>query len=157
MTNRFRRQSLLATTMICGVVASFAAMPSHALAADAKAVEVEEVVVTGSRVTVPGIKSASPIMSVGAEDIRLAATPELAKIIKDLPISIPGDGENVNNGTSGVTTINLRGLGSQRNLIMMNGRRVIPFNVGGSVDVSTIPSALIERLSAGSCRWLALM
>ena len=146
MTNRFRRQSLLATTMICGVVASFAAMPSHALAADAKAVEVEEVVVTGSRVTVPGIKSASPIMSVGAEDIRLAATPELAKIIKDLPISIPGDGENVNNGTSGVTTINLRGLGSQRNLIMMNGRRVIPFNVGGSVDVSTIPSALIERI-----------
>ncbi len=72
--------------------------------------------------------------------------PEVEKIIRLLPISAPADGQNVNNGTAGAATVNLRGLGSQRNLILIDGKRLIPYNHNGLVDTSMIPTALIERI-----------
>ena len=59
---------------------------------------------------------------------------------------MPGDGQNVNNGTDGAATIDLRGLGSQRNLILIDGHRLTPYNIFGVVDTSIIPTALIQRL-----------
>ncbi len=141
MIKNSMRNRLLATTIICGT--AFAALP--VMAQDAAA-PVEEIVVTGSRIAVPGIKSASPIVSVGSEELKMQATPELGKVIRNLPISVPGDGENVNNGTAGVSTVNLRGLGAQRNLILLNGHRMTPYNVDGRVDVSNIPTSLIDRI-----------
>ncbi|HEX6993606.1 MAG TPA: TonB-dependent receptor [Gammaproteobacteria bacterium] len=90
--------------------------------------------------------SSSPIYSVSDEEIRLQQEPELEKIVRLLPITVPGDNQNVNNGTEGATTINLRGLGPQRNLVLIDGRRAVPFNDDGEVDVSMIPTALIERI-----------
>lgn len=135
------RQRLLASSMICG--AALAALASTtAYAQD----EVTEVVVTGSRIKVPGLVSASPITSVSTEEIRLQQVPEAEKIIRFLPISVPSDGANVNNGTAGVSTVNLRGLGAQRNLIMLNGKRITPYNINGRVDVSNVPLAIVERM-----------
>lgn len=106
----------------------------------------EEVVVTGSRIRRPGLVSSSPIISVGSEQIEQAQEVTLERVIKDLPFSIPGDGQNVNNGTAGAATIDLRGLGPERNLVLLNGRRMTPFNYDGEVDVSTVPLALVERI-----------
>ncbi len=128
--------------MICG--AAFAAMAVSPAAA--QVAEVEELVVTGSRIQVPGLESASPIMTVGAAEISLQQQPEVEKIIRFLPISVPGDGDAVNNGTAGVSTINLRGLGAQRNLVLIDGQRVTPYNTAGQVDVSVIPTAFLERV-----------
>lgn len=107
---------------------------------------VEELVVTGSRIRRPGLVSSSPITSVGAAQIEQAQEVTIERVIKDLPFSIPGDGQNVNNGTAGAATIDLRGLGPERNLVLLNGRRMTPFNYDGEVDVSMIPLALIERV-----------
>ena len=106
----------------------------------------DEVVVTGTRIRQPGVVSSSPIYSIGAEEIERQQEPELEKILRLLPVTAPSDGQNVNNGTQGAATIDLRGLGSQRTLVMMNGRRTVPFNDDGEVDTSMIPTALIERV-----------
>jgi len=107
---------------------------------------VEELTVTGTRIRQPGVVSSSPIYSIGAEEIERQQEPELEKILRLLPVTAPSDGQNVNNGTQGAATIDLRGLGSQRTLVMMNGRRSVPFNDDGEVDTSMIPTALIERV-----------
>jgi outer membrane receptor protein involved in Fe transport len=106
----------------------------------------EEVVVTGTRIRVPGTVSSSPIFSVGSEEISMTQEVEVEKILRNLPVTIPGDGQNVNNGTGGAASINLRGLGTQRNLVMTNGLRMTPYNYNGIVDTQVIPTALIDRV-----------
>ena len=115
-------------------------------AAGAAQEQMEEIVVTGTRIEVPGTVSSSPIYSVGAQEVRLQQQPEVEKILRILPIVKPDDGANVNNGTAGVAAVNLRGLGAQRNLILMDGKRLTPYNEDGIVDTSQIPTALIERI-----------
>ncbi|GAC16951.1 TonB-dependent receptor domain-containing protein [Aliiglaciecola lipolytica] len=108
--------------------------------------DVEKISVTGSRILSPGIESSSPIFSLGEEEIGYLQTPEFEKIIRSLPSTIPADGGNVNNGTAGAATIDLRGLGAQRNLVLLNGKRMVPFNFNGQVDTANIPTALIDRI-----------
>jgi outer membrane receptor protein involved in Fe transport len=135
------RERLLATSMICG--AALLATQAYAQGGSAT---VSEVVVTGSRIQTPGIQSASPIVTVGADQIRQQQTPEAEKILRLLPGVVPEDGDAVNNGTAGVTTLNLRGLGAQRNLVLLNGKRMTPYNINGEVDLSRVPTALLERV-----------
>jgi outer membrane receptor protein involved in Fe transport len=128
----------------CAILTTAAAaawLPAHAQEAD-----LEEVIVTGTRIRQPGVVSSSPIYSIGAEEIGRQQEPEIEKILRLLPITVPSDGQNVNNGTQGAATIDLRGLGSQRNLVLINGHRMVPFNDDGEVDTSMIPTALIERI-----------
>ena len=105
-----------------------------------------EIVVTGTRITLPGVASSSPIYSVTAGEIDIQQQPEVEKIVRLLPISAPGDSQNVNNGTDGASTVNLRGLGEQRNLVLIDGKRLVPYNHFGIVDTSMIPTALVERI-----------
>ncbi|MDP3853704.1 TonB-dependent receptor domain-containing protein [Phenylobacterium sp.] len=137
------RERLLASSMICGVaMAAFSATAAYAQTEE----EVAEVVVTGSRIQVPGLQSASPITTVGADEIRLQQASEIEQVIRFLPASVPGDNPARNNGTAGVSTVNLRGMGPQRNLIMVDGKRVTPYDVNGRVDVSVIPTAMLDRV-----------
>jgi outer membrane receptor protein involved in Fe transport len=106
----------------------------------------ETIVVTGTRITTPGIESSSQITSVGTEEIILQQTSEAEKIIRTLPMTVPGDGANANNGTAGAATVNLRALGPERNLVMMNGARITPFDFDGKVDTQVVPTALIDRI-----------
>ena len=94
----------------------------------------------------PAAESSSPILSVGVAEIQSQLQPEVEKILRVLPITVPGDGQNANNGSAGAATVNLRGLGPQRNLVLINGKRATPYNYNGLVDTSTIPTALIERI-----------
>ncbi|MCA6288488.1 MAG: TonB-dependent receptor plug domain-containing protein, partial [Phenylobacterium sp.] len=141
MKMKSMRERLLATSMICG--AALLATQAYAQGGSAT---VSEVVVTGSRIQTPGIQSASPIVTVGADQIRQQQTPEAEKILRLLPGVVPEDGDAVNNGTAGVTTLNLRGLGAQRNLVLLNGKRMTPYNIDGEVDLSRVPTALLERV-----------
>ncbi|BCW90462.1 Vitamin B12 transporter BtuB [Alphaproteobacteria bacterium SO-S41] len=144
------RERLLASTIISGFAASFAlagvaAAQEPAPAAPAASAE-EEVVVTGSRIKQPGLTSISPVTTVSSEEIRLQQKTDVEQIIRELPASLPGDNASVNNGTAGVTSVNLRGLGAQRNLVLLDGKRMVPYSVDGIVDLSNIPLALIERI-----------
>lgn len=108
--------------------------------------KIEEVMVTGSRIKAAGIESSSPITSISSTEIMFQQEPEIEKILRSLPITVPGDGQNTNNGTAGAATVNLRGLGSERNLILMNGRRMTPYNYNGRVDTQVIPTALVRNI-----------
>lgn len=108
--------------------------------------ELDMVIVTGTRITAPGAVSSSPIQTIGAQEIAFQQQPEVERILRALPSMMADDGANVNNGTAGAATINLRGLGPQRNLILLDGKRVIPYDTDGLVDTSMIPTALIERI-----------
>lgn len=153
MTKQTNRRYLLASTIIGGTILSLAAANS-ASAQNAptpeQATEVESIVVTGSRIRQPGYEAASPITSVGAEEIALEQPVSVEELIKDLPAAVPAIGSATNNGSGGGATVNLRGLGTNRTLVLVNGRRVVPFNLAGVVDTNIIPVALIERIDVVS-------
>lgn len=106
----------------------------------------EEVIVTGSRVRAPGTESSSPILTVSSGEIARQQVADIEKVIRGLPAAIPGDNPGANNGSAGVTTVNFRGLGPNRNLVLMDGKRLVPYNTFGYVDVSQVPVELIERM-----------
>lgn len=125
-----------------GVVASMGVMALPAMAQEKK---METVVVTGTRITTPGTTSNSPISSITAAEIQSAQPVAVEEFFKTLPAAVPAVGPGTNNGTGGAATINLRGLGSNRTLVLLNGRRIVPFDLDGQVDTNSIPVALINR------------
>ncbi|WP_411817143.1 TonB-dependent receptor plug domain-containing protein [Hyphococcus sp. DH-69] len=141
MLNRRLAERLLCTTVLAG---AFAATATGAFAQDADGDDV--VIVTGTRIQDPNVVAASPVNSVGQEELSRKFEPNIERVFRDLPVTIPGDGQNVNNGTGGAATIDLRGLGPERSLVMIDGKRLVPYNQNGIVDVNTIPLNLIERV-----------
>jgi len=135
-----------AVRLALGVTTGFVVVGSGNAVAQDDDTQIEEITVTGTRITVPGLESSSPIYSVGADEIELQAQPEVERILRLLPITKPDDGQNVNNGTDGAATVDLRGLGEERNLILIDGKRATPYSVEGLVDLQTIPTSLIERI-----------
>lgn len=126
-----------------GVVASMGVMALPAMAQEKK---METVVVTGTRITTPGTTSNSPIASITAAEIQTTQPVAVEEFFKGLPAAVPAIGPGVNNGTGGGATIDLRGLGTNRTLVLVNGRRFVPFNLAGVVDTNSIPVALVNRV-----------
>ncbi|MEL7450403.1 MAG: TonB-dependent receptor, partial [Pseudomonadota bacterium] len=112
--------------------------------ADGNSLEV--VVTTGTRIQNQNVVAASPVTTISAEDIAVKQTPNIERVFRDLPITIPGDGENVNNGTAGQATLDLRGLGPQRMLILIDGKRLAPYDINGIVSTDVIPINMLERV-----------
>ncbi|MEZ5892975.1 MAG: TonB-dependent receptor [Parvularculaceae bacterium] len=149
MTKKIQLRRLLSRASIAAI--AMAGVAGQALAQDATALTQEDetgdvVIVTGTRIANPNVVAASPVTTVGQEEISRQVTPNLERVFRDLPITIPGDGENVNNGTAGAATIDLRGLGDNRALTMIDGKRLVPFNDSGTPDINMIPLNLIERV-----------
>jgi iron complex outermembrane receptor protein len=128
------------------ISALLAAATSAMAQAPPAAETMEEVVVTGSRVATPGTQSSSPILTVGAEEMARQQVADVEKLVRALPSALPGDNPGTNNGSAGATTLNFRGLGPNRNLVLMDGKRLIPYNTFGWVDVSQVPVELLERM-----------
>ena len=110
------------------------------------AADLEEVVVTGTRISRPDLVSNSPISTVTAEQLEQLNVINLESQLRTLPQFLPGATEYINNGNPGAATINLRGLGSNRTLVLMDGKRLPPFGTSGAVDINLIPSAIVERV-----------
>lgn len=108
--------------------------------------QLEGAVITGTRIKTPGVVSNSPITSVGAEEIKAGQPMVVEEFFKSLPSAVPAIGSGTNNGTGGGATIDLRGLGSNRSLVLIDGRRIVPFDLGGSVDTNVIPMGLLQRV-----------
>jgi iron complex outermembrane receptor protein len=121
-------------------------MASLAQPAFAQEQKVEAVYVTGTRITTPGTTSNSPISSIGAEEIKSSQPVAVEEFFRGLPAAVPAMGPSTNNGSAGAATIDLRGLGTNRTLVLINGRRLVPYNLGGTVDTNSIPVALISRV-----------
>ncbi|EZP54201.1 TonB-dependent receptor domain-containing protein [Sphingomonas sp. RIT328] len=158
MTRR-HRSYLLNSTLLVGV--ALVASPALAQTAPATqetqqqtddpntpppAAEGQDIVVTGTLIRNPNLVSSSPVNVVSENELTLRNVNNVEQILRELPGSVPGIGSAVNNGTGGFSTVNLRNLGSQRNLVLLDGDRIVPAQSGGSVDLNNIPTALIQRL-----------
>ncbi|MEP0561828.1 MAG: TonB-dependent receptor [Qipengyuania citrea] len=105
----------------------------------------EAIVVTGSRISNPNLELASPVSVVSSDDLELAQTNVAEEFLRELPSAVPSVGSAVNNGNGGSSFVNLRGIGSERNLVLLDGRRFTPADTTGRVDLNNIPLAVIER------------
>lgn len=103
------------------------------------------IVVTGSRISNPNLELASPVTVVSSDDLELSQTNVAEEFLRELPSAVPSVGSAVNNGNGGASFVNLRGIGSNRNLVLLNGRRFTPADTTGRVDLNNIPLAVIER------------
>ncbi|WOX04789.1 TonB-dependent receptor plug domain-containing protein [Microbulbifer pacificus] len=111
--------------------------------------EVEEIVVTGSRIQrATDANSATPISVFDAAALEQSGQTTLEDFLQNIPSMTGGQlGSSVNNGSGGLATASLRGLGSSRTLILMNGRRLSSSGgATGVVDLNTIPTSIIERV-----------
>ena len=110
--------------------------------------EIEEVLVTGSRIVDSNVFSASQIATVSGEDIEQRGITRVEDYLNDLPQISPGQSVTNSNGASGTATVNLRNLGCSRTLVLLNGKRMPPGTAGGNscADLNAVPSLLIERV-----------
>ena len=106
----------------------------------------EEIVVTGSRIVRSDLTANSPIAIFDAEQLQLQATTNVEEFLRDMPQFVAGVGSNSNNGNDGSATVDLRNLGEERTLVLVDGKRFVPFDFQGYVDLGMIPASLIERV-----------
>src|SRR5688500_8623717 len=111
------------------------------------------ILVTGSRIARPDFNSNSPAVTVDEAILENSSTAALESNLNKLPQFTPaqtptagGDIQPTATNTPGAATVSLRGLGTNRNLVLLDGRRGTPGNASGVVDISTLPSAAIERV-----------
>jgi iron complex outermembrane recepter protein len=135
----------------CALLTSAAAALAGALPAQAQQDStIQEVVVTGSRIPQPNLTSVSPLTAVGSDQVKIEGVTRVEDLINNLPQAFADFGGNLSNGSTGAATVNLRNLGSQRTLVLVNSRRLMPGdptqNGAASPDLNQIPAALIERV-----------
>ncbi|MCL6683616.1 TonB-dependent receptor plug domain-containing protein [Sphingomonas alba] len=107
----------------------------------------EAIVVTGSRLIRPELDAPSPVTTVDSETFDLTGTVTVESLLNELPQIIPGNTRVSNNqGGEDFSTLDLRGLGPNRTLILVDGERVPASSSSGVVDIGTIPAGLIERV-----------
>jgi iron complex outermembrane receptor protein len=107
----------------------------------------EEVVVTGSRIKRSDIYSISPMSVLTEQDLNVSGNLTLENFIQDQPAVTGGDfGAGVNNGNPGLASVSLRGLGANRTLVLVNGKRFAAAATNGFVDLNMIPTAIVERV-----------
>ena len=125
----------------------FVGAPNAALAAeDEEANEVEEIVVTGSRIARSSADSDSNISIISRQEIEDLGVTSIGDFLQDIPQNVGGLNAQNNNGGNGSTQLSLRNLGSGRTLVLINGRRHVPYATGGTVDLNAIAPATIERV-----------
>ncbi len=143
-----RKSLLTGASVLAAAAAAVAASP--AMAQDTSAAssnDDEAIVVTGTRLVRQDFEAISPVTTVGAEQLELTATLTTDSLLNELPQIVPGNTRTSNNsGGFDYATVDLRGLGPQRTLVLVNGERVPVSSTLGAVDLNTIPSSLISRI-----------
>ncbi len=131
---------LMRTTILTGAAVAFV---TPAFAQDE---EEDEIVVTGSRIAREDLAAPSPVTTVDAQQLVLTNTVNSEQFLNTLPQVIPSFDSTSNNPGDGTATVNLRGLGTNRTLVLVDGSRFVASGPGGVVDLNAIPAALVERI-----------
>jgi outer membrane receptor protein involved in Fe transport len=156
LTHSILRKRLLASSMISGVALAAASAgganaqttPPPAAASTATAAPtVGELVVTGSRIPQANLVSVSPVTTVNQEAIKLQGAINIEDFVNNLPQAFADFGQYESNGSSGTATVDLRGLGNTRTLVLIDGKREQPGDPLTPVaDLNFIPPSLIDRV-----------
>ncbi|MBN8817779.1 MAG: TonB-dependent receptor [Sphingomonas sp.] len=151
------RSQCVRSVLACTTALYMLAQPSLAFAQDTAAQadsgDEQAIVVTGSRIQRRDYEASSPIVTAGQELLQKSSTAALETNLNKLPNFTPvqtpalgGDIQPTATNTPGAATVSLRGLGTNRSLVLVDGRRTTPANALGVVDINTIPAAAIERV-----------
>ena len=134
------------------LASTISALLAGGSAAQAQDTGLEEITVTGSRIIRRDLDAASPIMTVDTQRLENSSTVSIESVLNQMPQFVPDntqfDSPNVGSGAvvPGIATVNLRGIGANRTLVLVDGRRAQPANASLVVDLNTIPTAAIERV-----------
>src|ERR1700733_8229071 len=145
--NAGRAKRRLALSSSTAVLAMLISAPAMAQAQEST----ESVVVSSTRIMSAGFDAPTPTTVISSEDLTKQAEPNVFTTVTELPSMMGYTGTTIGNGGSsngvnGLSTLNIRDLGTQRNLIMVDGERIIPSSSQGVVDISLIPQLLIQRV-----------
>jgi outer membrane receptor protein involved in Fe transport len=114
---------------------------------DAQPAPQADIVVTGSRIGRSSYTSESPIVSVGQDAVSASGSPTIETTLNQLPQLSSSASTSANFSTrAGQASADLRGLGQQRTLVLIDGRRMQPSGSDGSIDLNLIPTALIDNV-----------
>ena len=157
--------NLLATTMFCGAIS--VATPAWAQDEDQDQppqtgpvegaqpetatgeADDDTIYVTGSRIPQPNLTATSPVTVVNSQEVRLTGTTRTEDLINSLPQAFAAQGANIANASTGTANLNLRGLGADRTLVLVNGRRLVPGSPNqttAAADINIIPAAMVDRV-----------
>jgi iron complex outermembrane recepter protein len=128
--------------LILSAIAATATLPAQAQEAE----QIDTIVVTGSRIAIdPNLVTSAPVTQIKADEIVYRGITRVEDLVNDMPQITPELTANDSNGATGTATVDLRGLGSDRTLVLTNGHRMgYPFML--APDVNQVPAALIERV-----------
>ena len=143
---QFSKLKLGAAPLVLSV--ALVSAPAYAQDAEDGAAPGGEIVVTGTLIRNPNLEQSTPVNVTTSDAIELKQSNTAEEVLRELPGVVPNIGSAVNNGNAGASYVDLRGLGSIRNIVLLNGNRVAPSDVNGRVDLNNIPLALIERVDA---------
>jgi iron complex outermembrane recepter protein len=138
----------LAAAAASAVVPAAYAQTAPAVAAAPAAGDLQEVVVTGTRIQSANLISASPVTTITNVDIQASGLTRVEDLLNNLPQVFAAQGANMSNGSTGTATVDLHALGANRTLVLVDGMRLAPGVPGGSsaADLNMIPAELIERV-----------
>lgn len=126
--------------------ASTTAIATNVAAQEEGANDVEKIQVTGSRIKRQNLTSVTPVVEISDFEFDISGNLNIEQKLAELPSTLPAFGPSSNNPGDGTATVNLRGLGSARTLVLVNGRRWVPSRQDGVIDLNTIPVSLIENV-----------
>ena len=119
---------LSGSTLASGLATNTAiaqAQPAPANEQTEAAPPISEIVITGSRIATPSLQSVSPITAVSAQEIKDSGVTRVEDLLNSLPQVVSDQGSGLSMASTGVANVNLRGLGVQRTLVLVNGRRLM--------------------------------
>lgn len=141
------------TSLMSGVWLTVLAMPAMAQVETSSEGDpegpVSEVTVTATRIKDANFEAPTPMLAIGADLIDQRGSTNIANVINELPAvtgTITPSSSNLNSRQNGVNAIDLRGLGTNRNLVLINGRRGTPFDEFENIDLNAVPSLAIARV-----------
>ena len=115
-------------------------------AAPAEPTSAQEIVITGTLIRNPNLVASAPVTVVGQDEIRLRQNNTAEETLRTIPGAAPASSAQVNNGQVGASFVNLRSLGTNRNIVLLDGVRIVPFDQLLRVDLNNIPLALVDRV-----------
>lgn len=115
--------------------------------ATAQDAPIQKVEVTGSRIPTLNTEGASPVTVLSAKDIKIDGARNVEDMLNNLPQVFASQGDAYSNGASGTANVSLRGLGADRTLVLVNGKRMPAGSVSDTAaDLNQIPASLIQRI-----------
>ena len=109
----------------------------------------QEIIITGSRIPQPNLQSAAPMSVLTNQDVKLSGATRVEDVLAQLPSAAVTQNSGMSNGSTGTAEVDLRYLGSQRTLVLVNNRRMTPgdpTSATQAADINLIPAALIKRV-----------